>query len=227
MENIKYKIIRSKRKSIAVYITKDAAVEIRAPFGVPAAYIDSVVLSKKTWIEEQLEVHEHINEQKQNFKLDYGDMVLYRGKEYPIKVKAGNLVGFDDNSFYMPSGLNYIQIRDAMIQIYKLLAKNVLMNKVGKFSENMALIPIAVKINFAKTRWGSCSGKNSINFSWRLILATDDVIDYVVVHELSHIKEHNHSDRFWTVVAEMLPDYLQREEKLKKLQMRLSEEDWD
>jgi predicted metal-dependent hydrolase len=227
MENIKYRIIRSERKSIAVYITKDAAVEIRAPLGVSAAYIDAVVNSKKTWIEDQLEAHKHINKQKQNFKLHYGDMVLYRGNEYPVKAKAGSLVGFDGNSFYMPDSLNYIQIKDAMIQIYKLLAKNVLMNKAGKFSKNMELIPIAVKINSAKTRWGSCSGKNSINFSWRLILAPDDVIDYVVIHELAHIKEHNHSDRFWAIIAEVLPDFRQREEKLKELQKRLSEEDWD
>lgn len=227
MENIKYKIIRSKRKTIAIYITKDAAVEIRAPLGVSAADIDAVVLSKKTWIEKQLTVHEHIKEQKQGFTLDYGDMVLYRGKEYPIKAKEGNLVGFDSSSFYMPDKFNHAQIRDAMIQIYKLLAKNVLTYKVGEFSKSMSLTPVAVKINSAKTRWGSCSGKNSLNFSWRLILATDDVIDCVVVHELSHIREHNHSDRFWAVVADVLPDYRQREEKLIKLQMRLSEEDWD
>jgi predicted metal-dependent hydrolase len=224
---VKYKIIRSKRKSIAIYITKDAAVEIRAPFGVSASDINAVVSGKKTWIEKQLEAHEKIKAQKQNFKLDYGDMVLYRGKEYPVKAKAGNLVGFDGSSFYMPDSLNYIQIRDAMIQIYKLLAKNVLTDKIGEFSKKMSLTPIAVKINSAKTRWGSCSGKNSINFSWRLILASDDVIDCVVVHELAHIKEHNHSDRFWAVVEKVLPDYIQREEKLKKLQMRLSGEVWD
>ena len=90
----------------------------------------------------------------------------------------------------------------------------------------MNVTPIAVKVNSAKTRWGSCSGRNSINFSWRLIMADDDVIDYVIVHELAHIKEHNHSDRFWAVVASVLPDYKMRQAKLKILQKKLASEDW-
>ena len=84
-----------------------------------------------------------------------------------------------------------------------------------------------VPINSAKTRWGSCSGKNSINFSWRLIMADDYMIDYVVVHELMHIKVHNHSDRFWMHVAAVMPDYKERRLQLKEFQKRVANEDWD
>lgn len=227
MKDIKYNIIQSKRKSIAIYITKNSSVDIKAPLGISNTEIEAIILKKKEWIENQLKVRKQLNEQKQNFKLKYSDIVLYQGKEYIIKAKEGSLVGFDGACFYMPDNLNGNQIKYAMIQIYKLLAKNILTKKVDGFSDIMSLVPIAVKINSAKTRWGSCSGKNSINFSWRLILASDDVIDYVVIHELAHIKEHNHSDRFWTIVSEVMPDYKQREEKLKKLQILLSEEDWD
>ncbi|MHB1154269.1 MAG: M48 family metallopeptidase [Eubacteriales bacterium] len=227
MKNIKYNIIRSKRKTIAIYITKDASVDIKAPLGISNTEIETIILKKKEWIENQLKVRNQLNEQKQNFKLNYGDIVLYQGKNYYIKAKEGNIVGFDGECFYMPDNLNSDQIKHATIQIYKLLAKNILTKKVHEFSDIMSLVPIAVKINSAKTRWGSCSGKNSINFSWRLILASDDVIDYVVIHELAHIKEHNHSDRFWTIVSEMMPDYNQREEKLKKLQILLSKENWE
>lgn len=227
MNNIKYNIIRSKRKTIAIYITKDASVDIKVPFGISNIEIEAIILKKKEWIENQLNVRKQFNEQKQNFMLKYGDMVLYQGKEYIIRAKEGRFVGFDDECFYMPANLNSKQIKYAMIQIYKLLAKNVMTKKIDEFSNIMSLIPIAVKINSAKTRWGSCSGKNSINFSWRLILASDDVIDYVVIHELAHIKEHNHSERFWKIVSDVMPDYKQREEKLKKLQILLSEEDWE
>ena len=88
-------------------------------------------------------------------------------------------------------------------------------------------MPSAVKINGAKTRWGSCSSKKSINFSWRLIKADDDVIDYVVVHELSHITEMNHSPNFWAIVENILLDYRERKVKLKRLQKRLSMENWE
>ena len=90
----------------------------------------------------------------------------------------------------------------------------------------MSVTPSAVRINGAKTRWGSCSGKKSINFSWRLIMASDDVIDYVVVHELAHLLELNHSARFWAVVEKILPDCRERRKQLRELQKRLATEDW-
>ena len=91
----------------------------------------------------------------------------------------------------------------------------------------MEVAPSAVGITAAKTRWGSCSARRSINFSWRLAFADDAVIDYVVVHALAHITEMNHSARFWAIVAAVLPDYRERRERLKILQRRLVAENWD
>ncbi|MDD4774816.1 MAG: SprT family zinc-dependent metalloprotease [Eubacteriales bacterium] len=223
----KYTCVRSKRRTIAIYITKDAGVEVRAPAGISDAAIESVVLNKSEWIVKQLEARRAQLERKSGFSLDYGSDMLYRGREYPLRVREGDRAGFDNKCFYMPPGLDGGQIRDTMVELYKLSAKRVLTDKAAAFSGIMSLVPLAVKINAAKTRWGSCSGKNSINFSWRLILAADDVIDYVVVHELAHIKEHNHSGRFWEIVQGVLPDYRRREEALKALQDRLAGEDWD
>lgn len=222
-----YGLIRSKRKTIGIYITKNATLEVRAPLKTPKADIDKFIKSKEKWITKHLSAGQIRNEQKAGFKLDYGSKVLLRGKEYPINVKAGNKVGFDEQCFYMPANLNNEEIKYAVIQIYKLMAKNILTKKVLFFSNIMGLSPFAVKINGAKTRWGSCSGKNSLNFSWRLALASDDVIDYVTVHELAHIKEHNHSDRFWRVVASVLPDYKKSQQKLKLLQEKFCKENWE
>lgn len=222
-----YTIIHSKRKTIAIHITKDATVEVRAPLKAPKAEIDRLVASKRDWISKHLAARERSVQNKVAFTLDYGDAVPMRGKEYPIVAKDGNRVGFDGECFYLPPALPTEQIKQSVIQIYSMVAKNLLTNKVIDFAKLMGVTPIAVKINGAKTRWGSCSGKNSINFSWRLIMAGDDVIDYVVVHELAHIKEHNHSDRFWAVVAAVLPDYKERQARLKELQKRLASEDWE
>jgi len=118
------------------------------------------------------------------------------------------------------------EIKLAVIRVYRRIAKEVLADKVIAYAKIMGFLPVDVKINGAKTRWGSCSGKNSINFSWRLIMADEATIDYVVVHELAHIKEHNHSDRFWAIVTSVAPDYKQRRAQLKELQKRLEVEDW-
>ena len=221
-----YTLIRSNRKTIALYI-RDGAVEVRGPLKAPKSDIDKFIASKEKWITDKLAVSNERRERRENFSLTYGDGILYRGKEYPIAAKPGDRVGFDDEHFYMPPDLDSEQIKHACVRIYRMLAKRDLTNKVLNFAKQMSVTPIAVKINGAKTRWGSCSGKKSLNFSWRLIMAEDAVVDYVVVHELAHITEMNHSARFWAIVENVLPDYKERQKRLKELQKKLSTEDWE
>ena len=95
-------------------------------------------------------------------------------------------------------------------------AQGVIPEKVKYFSEIMGVVPKSIRIGNAKSYWGCCSGDNRLNFSWRLMLMEDKVIDYVVVHELAHIKEHNHSKKFWDEVRKVIPDYEIYIEKLKK-----------
>lgn len=222
-----YTLTRSKRKTIAIHITRDAAVEVRAPLKATKAEIDRFVASKRGWIDKHLSAREQSMQSRTAFKLNYGDTVPMQGKEYSVTAKDGNRIGFDGERFYLPPGLPPEEIKRAVIQVYRMVAKNLLTNKVIGYARQMELTPAAVKVNGARTRWGSCSGKNSINFSWRLVMAADDVIDCVVVHELAHMKEHNHSDRFWAVVAGVLPDYKERHARLKDLQKRLASEDWE
>jgi len=223
---VSYKLIRTNRKTIALYV-RDGYVEVRAPMRTPKGDIDRFVLSKEKWIDDNLAKSKERVALRESFALDYGDKVVYRGEEFPIAERQGDRVGFGDDGFYMPPGLSRERIKAACRQIYLMLAKRDLRNRTLAFSKKMYLVPSAIKINSAKTRWGSCSEKRSLNFSWRLIMADDEVIDYVVVHELAHIAEPNHSHRFWAIVEAVLPDYVERRARLKELQQRLSAEDWD
>jgi len=221
-----YTLTRSNRKTIALYV-RDGAVEVRAPLKASKSDIDRFVASKEKWITDKLAQSNERILQKSSFKLTYDDNIIYQGKQYPITSKPGNRMGFDEACFYMPPNLSPEQIKYACVQIYRMLAKRVLTKKVLFYAKQMSVMPVAVKINGARTRWGSCSSKKSVNFSWRLIMADSDVIDYVVVHELCHITEMNHSARFWALVSSVLPDYSQRKAKLKELQHKLSCEDWE
>lgn len=223
---IPYTLTRSNRKTIALYV-RDGAVEVHAPLKAPKRDIDKFVVSKEKWLTDKLAASNERQEQRKKFALTYGDSIIYKGSKYPIFAKSGNRVGFDDKRFYMPPNLTTEQIKHACIQIYCILAKHDLTNKVLDFAKQMSVVPTSVKINGAKTRWGSCSDKKSLNFSWRLMMADNDVIDYVVVHELSHIIEMNHSVRFWASVERFLPDYKARQKRLKELQKKLSMEDWE
>lgn len=105
---------------------------------------------------------------------------------------------------------------DVQIDRMRALAKTILPVKVEYFSKKMGVKPTALHINSAKKRFGSCSSKNSINFSLYLMDYDERAIDYVVVHELAHIKHHDHSRAFYSFVASVLPDYKEREALLKK-----------
>ncbi len=98
----------------------------------------------------------------------------------------------------------------------RVLAAEILPQKVAYFSRIMGLTPTGIKITAAKKRFGSCSEKNSLCFSWRLMLYPPEAVDYVVVHELAHIRHHNHSAAFYALIAEYMPDYRAREKLLRQ-----------
>ena len=223
----KYRLIRSNRKTIGLYITKDAAVEVRAPLKAPKEEIDRFVASKDEWIERHLSNKKRALKAKAAFEIDYGSILPLQGKNYPIVMKPGVRSSFHGECFFLPPGLSPEEIKRAILRLYRMIAKDLLTKKTSEWAVRLNVLPASVKVNDAKTHWGSCSSQNRINFSWRLIMADDDVIDYVVVHELAHIKEHNHSNRLWSIVAAALPDYLLRKKKLKAFQARLAREDWD
>lgn len=108
-------------------------------------------------------------------------------------------------------------LTDTYINELRARAAEVLPKRVEYYAKQMGVQPTGVKITSAKTRFGSCNGKNSLCFSWRLMLYPPEAVDYVVVHELAHIKEKNHAPAFYAVVASVLPDYKARERLLKTL----------
>ena len=222
---MEYTLKRSNRKTTAVYV-RDGSVEVRAPLKMPKRDIDRFVASKEKWIADKLAITIERVAQREKFTLDYGSQIAYSGKRYPIEAKEGNRIGFDDERFYMPPDLAPEQIKAAVMQIYRLLAKRDLTNRTITLARKMSVSPSAIKITDARTRWGSCSGKKSINYSWRLVMADEDIIEYIIVHELAHLTELNHSGRFWKIVESVLPDYPERQARLKDWQSKLAFEDW-
>jgi len=224
---IEYILNRSKRKTTAIYV-RNGVVEVRAPLRAPVESIDRFVASKEKWILSKLGQLQEQSEQRNAFSLNYGDCVLYRGAFYPIVgVSEKKQQGFDGDSFNIILGLTSEEIKAQCINIYRSLARVVVAEKISHYAEVMSLYPdkINLRINNAKSRWGSCSFK-SINIAWRIIMAEDDAIDYLVVHELAHIYEMNHGSRFWAIVERVLPDYKMRKQKLRQLQDKQDREDW-
>ena len=222
-----YTLVRSRRKTLAIYITKNAAVEVRAPLKMPQQYIDRFVASKAQWIDVRLQKRSRIREERAAFTLRYGDPVLLCGRRYPLTAREGKLCGFDGDCFFIPAGLRENEMKGAVVQAYKLAAKQIISPKLAAYAQRMDVEPAGFHITGAQTRWGSCSAKKNLNFSWRLVMAQEEVIDYVVVHELAHIMELNHSPRFWSHVERFIPEHKACRKKLKELQEMLASQEWD
>ena len=222
---MEYDLVRSNRKTVAIYI-REGRIEVRAPQTMPKADIDRFVVSKMKWIADKLTKQSEQAVSRERFALGYGSLATLRGRQYPIEAREGSRAGYDGERFFMPPGLPPERIKSVCVQIYRMLAQKHMTDVARAFAQRMTVSPASVRITGARTRWGSCSGRKSINFSWRLIMAEDGVIDYVAVHELAHLIEMNHSARFWKIVADVLPDYQERRARLSNLQRKLGGEDW-
>ncbi|MCL2169229.1 MAG: M48 family metallopeptidase, partial [Defluviitaleaceae bacterium] len=148
--------------------------------------------------------------------------------DYPIIARYGGRAGFDHEvgCFFIPPNLAPEEIKSTCIQIYKMLAKDYIPKRAMEIAKDMGLTPSSIKITSAHKRLGSCNNRGSINLSWRLIQLPDDLIDYIAAHEAAHLKYLDHSNLFWGVVAEYMPDHKKRRARLKELQRRLYAEGW-
>lgn len=209
-----YRLVRSRRKTIAICIDRDGGVTVRAPLHAANSLIERFVLEKQRWILEKSGQMQRLSRERNSFAVRPGGVLPFLGKNYPVK--EGNAVSFDGTAFFVPPE-DYEIFRPKLEALYREAAKQVIPERVAYFSQKTGWKPAGVRVGSAKTSWGSCSGKNSLNFTWRLILAPPEQVDYVVVHELAHLKEHNHSARFWRLVESVLPDYAARRAALKKL----------
>lgn len=114
-----------------------------------------------------------------------------------------------------------LKFTSAEVDTYKHQALAVVEDAIRIYAPTMGVAPTGVKITSAVTRWGSCSGRNSICFSYRIALLPHEAVDYIVVHELAHIRQKNHGPKFYAEVAKVLPDYRRRIELLKQAQLEL------
>lgn len=221
-----YKLTRSHRKTLSLMINAMGEIEVRAPMRLPVKAITAFIQEKQDWLQEKLLIkHQQLLAQN-SFQINIGAKILLRGQEYLITCHQNPSFVFEEGKLFVPENICLDDLKINIVERYKSIAKQVLTEKVIYYSNLLELYPQNIKINSAKTHWASCSGKNNLNFSWKLIMADDKTIDYVVIHELAHIKEKNHSKKFWLIVKQYQPDFNEQRLALKKLHSRLQQENW-
>lgn len=222
---IEYQLRVSKRRTLAIQV-KQAQVIVRAPYGCPQRDIDAFLQQKQRWILHHLTVQQEKMQQQADFVLQYGSQVLLRGVWHTILAHETQC-GFVGETVYVPPGLSGEVLRQTLVTFYREQAQQLIPQRVAQYAARMGYLPANVQIGSATTRWGSCSANGSLRFSWRLILASDEVIDYVVVHELAHLQQMNHSPAFWAIVAEFIPEYALRRRALRALEDRIINQKWN
>lgn len=222
------RVIRSaSRKSVCVRVAADAVPEILAPVYVKTSELQLFTSKYADWLRERIDEREKLNASRADFSIHVGDRLRCLGGERILREADGNHISYNDEAFYVPRRLDGEALRAAVVQAYKLLAGNYLKERTAFFARRMGLSPTSVKINSAKSHWGTCSARGSINFTWYTIMASPEAVDYIVIHELCHMRHFDHSPEFWREVAAYCPNYAAMKDYLKSLWREIQHETWD
>lgn len=223
-----YRIRRSQRATHARIVVKPGQVEVVAPWQIPDHKLHKFIQTKQEWVTHALRKMAAANPGQSGFapkEYKTGETISYLGENHALTVLPTSLkrvkIEFKENFIvHVPQSSNSDDhtslIKQALVSWLKKQAKALVEELVQLHAPAKNLHPRSITIKTQKSRWGSCGIHNDININWLLLLAPKTVLEYVVVHELCHIKEKNHSARFWALVGEHLPDYHTRRQWLKR-----------
>ncbi|MCC6867014.1 MAG: M48 family metallopeptidase [Ignavibacteria bacterium] len=215
---INYNIIRSQRKTIALHINSDATLTVKLPYGVSIAKAEKFIAKKSRWIEKKQAEFITAHEKHKPKQYINGEAFYFVGKRYELEIVPGSKAGlsltvegkFKITEKCLEAPKHYIE------WFYKQFAKQYLVGRTAELANTLGYRYSSIKINSAKTRWGSCSLRGNINYSWRLVMLPAEMIDYVITHELVHLEIHNHSRKFYSRLQSHMPDHKRREKWLKE-----------
>jgi predicted metal-dependent hydrolase len=191
---------------------QDGRIVMQVPYRTSQEEIDSFFNAKASWVEKKLMERESDTKRDSGKPATFipGEKFLYLGEEYPLEIQNTNNrktpLNLSRGTFILDKTKTG-RARDLFVKWYKNEAKKLLEYRVNYYSKNLGLFPKDIRITSAQFRYGSCSPDNKLSFSWRLVMSPLAVMDYVIIHELMHIKEKNHGGRFWELVETAMPDY--------------------
>ena len=209
---VEYTLIQSARRDVLFQALPGAGIRVYAPKYVGLRVVDDMVRERAAQLVEMLrEVEAKLEADRLAHPVSDGSPILIEGRRHALRLSkgrrtAGAAVG-DEYRLTLPEPDSDAAVRAALRSTLSEMALRRIRERLEYYAPRVGRSPGRVTIREQKSRWGSCSGKGNLNFNWKLIMAPPEVLDYVVVHELCHLREFNHSPRFWALVAAQLPDY--------------------
>lgn len=204
---MEYRLVRSERKTLSLCVERDGSLTVRAPLCLPESEIARFLAQHTLWIERRRA--RMLSAESERVRPVIGGTVMFWGE--PYRIDWGEQSGFDGNVIRIQCGA---QVSAELAQLFSKEAKARLVPLVWSIAQ-LEEIPVAsVRITGAQTRYGSCSSKNGICLSWRIVTAPQPLIESVILHELCHVLHHNHGKDFWAEVYARMPDYDEKKRAL-------------
>lgn len=198
-------IVRSNRKTISIGLDRKGNIIIRIPNGLKHSELKKVLDLHKNFIEKLSRKSILVKRNLKQFR--EGEEFFYLGKKYKLKIVESQKEDLIFNNGFFLDRKKVNKGKEIFRNWYKKQTYDMVVDKVNYFSKKVKLEFSQIKISSSKISWGSCNSKKELRFSWRLSMLPEGVIEYVIVHEIAHLKELNHSRKFWCLVESMLPEY--------------------
>ena len=215
-KDIDYNLSISDRKTASIYIERDGSVSVLAPDKWSQDQIEEILERKRPWIYRGLAEWEDLNATRVTREFVSGEGFLYLGRTYRLRIieKQTKPLVLKEGYFYLRSDSQEKPL-ETFREFYRTKAQVRLKERVDYYKVKMGVEPGDIRVLDLKNRWASCSDKKCLNFHWKCLMAPLRIIDYIVVHELAHLKHKNHTDLFWGEIDRVLNDYRERKEWLK------------
>ena len=208
-DGLSIKIIRTKRRKTASIIIADGLVKAVVPDQISDFTIKELVRKRMPWIRKKLQDKSYTTYVKPKEYVD-GENFLYLGDTYQLQSFISDLSSVDVTNSYISVSLpkqSKESIKDLMTHWYVEKATEILTEKTGDYAKIIGVLPHLISVRDFKSKWGSCSIEGKISYNWRIVMAPHRILDYVVIHELCHMLEHNHSKEYWLHVSTYCHDF--------------------
>ena len=216
VDNIKFTYAQSKRKTASLFVERDGSIHLIAPEHLGIEEIEEIIREKKSWIFKSIAEWKDLNAVRINREYINGEGFLYFGRTYRLRVTetTDTKLTLKDGQF----AISKDQLKHAT-QLFRTFYREKgiekITERVSYYKDKMGVLLNEIKVMELGNRWASCTPDGNVNFHWKCTMAPLTVLDYIVVHELTHLIHTNHTQEFWNVVDKVMPDYRSRMEWLR------------
>lgn len=224
LDNIHIDIVKTeRRKTVSIIIERDGSVKVLAPITASDDKIEAAVKSKEYQIFQKLAKWKELNQGKVKREYVNGQSFLYLGRNYRLKITENQDVPLKISSGFFNLDKKYLPNAEKVFKaFYREKGLQKIKERLDLIKDKFETKPSVVKVLELRNRWASWTPKNGLNFHWKCIMAPVSVLDYIITHEMVHLKHPNHSPEFWNELDKKMPNYREHEDWLKRNGVKMS-----